>query len=355
MFLKRYFIYFLLILLVIIRYFSERPIYKNGDKVRITATVMTDPINYEKSQYLKLAGLKIYVPQFPEISYGDKVVVEGTVNNDVLEKPVVVNITQTTQITSRVRNKIINFYQQTLPDPYSGLIAGITLGSKGTLTNDFWEKVKKVGVAHVVVASGTNITFVTSFLIVFLSSFMPRRRMIPLVIFGIILYLFISGFDAPLIRAAIMASVTFMAQETGRVVSSWRALTLSALIMLLIKPEWVNDLGFLLSFVATASLILFERRIRESLKYIPEFLKESLSTSLAAQIGVTPILFVTFGSFNILSPLVNVLVLWTIPLIMILGAVGGIIGIFIPLLGKLVLYIGFPIYWWFAYVVNLFS
>ena len=46
--------------------------------------------------------------------------------------------------------------------------------------------------------------------------------------------------------------------------------------------------------------------------------------SLAAQIGMIPILFVTFGQFNIWSPVVSVLTLWTIPYIMILGSGGGI-------------------------------
>jgi hypothetical protein len=69
--------------------------------------------------------------------------------------------------------------------------------------------------------------------------------------------------------------------------------------------------------------MLFEKRLRKALKFTPEVLKEGLSTSFAAQIGVAPILFVTFGQFNILFPLINALVLWTIPYIMILGSVGG--------------------------------
>jgi len=124
--------------------------------------------------------------------------------------------------------------------------------------------------------------------------------------------------------------------------------------MLLIKPIWITDLGFILSFVATASLMLFQKRINSLLKFVPNILREGLSTSLAAQIGVAPIIYATFGQFNIFSPLINALVLWTIPYIMILGAIGGIVGLVIPILGKVILLIAFPLVWWFVGIVNLF-
>ena len=219
----------------------------------------------------------------------------------------------------------------------------------------FYNQTKLVGVAHVVVASGTNVTFVVSFLMGVLTLVLPRRKAIAFVIVGIILYLFISGFDAPLIRAAIMASVLFLSQEIGRLVSTWRVLIITAGAMLIYNPDWLVDIGFILSFVSTMSLMLFERRIRTFLHKVPEILKEGLSTSLAAQIGVAPILFVTFGQFNIWSPLVNALVLWTVPPLMILGAVGGVAGLIWPFLGRLVLFLSYPLLWWFVQIVSLFG
>jgi competence protein ComEC len=125
--------------------------------------------------------------------------------------------------------------------------------------------------------------------------------------------------------------------------------------MLIYNPDWLIDIGFILSFVSTASLMLFEKRIRIWLSKVPEVLKEGLSTSLAAQIGVAPILFVTFGQFNILSPVVNALVLWTIPPLMILGAVGGLFGLIFPFLGKMILWASFPLLWWFVHIVTFFN
>jgi competence protein ComEC len=344
-----------LILLIIFRYFTTRPVYKNGQTVRITSSVLSDPINYSTSQYLRLAGLKIYLPLVPEISYGDKITVEGIVNDGKLESPKLIKVGEQKTFLSGVRNSVISFYQKILPEPESGLLAGIVIGAKGALSSDFYNQTKIVGVAHVVVASGTNVTFVVSFLMGVATLILPRRKAIFFVIVGIILYLFISGFDAPLIRAAIMASILFLSQETGRLVNAWRVLILTASLMLIYNPDWLVDIGFILSFVSTMSLMLFEKRIRTWLSKFPEVLKEDLSTSLAAQIGVAPILFVTFGQFNILSPLVNALVLWTVPPLMILGAVGGLFGLIFPFLGKMVLWASFPLLWWFVHIVTLFN
>lgn len=352
---KTWLVYISLIFLIIFRFFSTRPLYQNGDKVRITSTVLSDPIRYDTSQYLRISGLKVYLPLIPEISYGDKIIVEGSVVNGKLQNLRLQELQTGEREIFKIRKRIISFYQNTLPDPYSGLLAGIVLGNKGSLTNDFWEKVKLTGVAHVVVASGTNVTFVISFLVIFLANFVSRRKMISIVILSIILYIFVSGLQAPLIRAAIMGSLVFFAQDRGRVVNSLQILVYTSIVMLIVKPDWLTDIGFILSVVATASLLIFEKPIRERLVKIPKFFKEGLSTSLSAQIGVAPILFVTFGQFNILSPIINALVLWTIPYIMILGAVGGMVGILVPFVGKVILYLSYPLLWWFTIIVTLFN
>jgi competence protein ComEC len=235
------------------------------------------------------------------------------------------------------------------------LIAGIALGAKTSLSQELWEKLRSTGTAHVVVASGFNVSLVTSFLIGFLLIFLKRRKAVTIAIAGIWVYTLVSGFDAPIVRAAVMGTIAFTAQEFGRLYSAWNALVISGLIMLIAVPDWVGDLGFILSFVATASLLLFYKRVDKVFAFLPKILREGLTTSTAAQIGVGPILFVTFGSFNMLSPLINGIVLWTIPYITILGMMGGVIGLFVPILGKAILLMSLPLTTWFLSIVNLFS
>jgi competence protein ComEC len=123
----------------------------------------------------------------------------------------------------------------------------------------------------------------------------------------------------------------------------------------LIQPDWILDIGFILSFISLASIMLFEKRIEKFLKFIPKILGEGFSVALAAQIGMTPILFVTFGNINIWSPVVSVLTLWIVPYVMILGTVGGIVGLIIPFLGKIILWLSYPMLWWFTKIVTIFN
>jgi ComEC/Rec2-related protein len=351
----KYLIFILLLFLVIIRHFTTRPVYKNGDAIRIRTTVYSDPVNYSTSQYLKIGRLKIYLPKFPEISYGDQVVVEGTVNGGKLDKAKLVSLEKNRALLGPFRNGIIAFYQSVLPQPMAGLTAGIVLGSKGALSTDFWNSVKNAGVAHVVVASGTNVTFVVSFLFSAIALLLPRRKAIPIVILGVVLYLFISGFEAPLIRAAIMAVLVFTAQEAGRLTTPFWVLLLTGGIMLVIRPDWIGDIGFILSFVSTGSIMLFQRKLNHWFRKVPALLSRDLTTTTAAQIGIAPILFVTFGQFNIWSVIANCLILWTIPYVMILGSLGGAVGLVFPAIGKIILWLSYPLTWWFCQVVRIFG
>jgi len=348
-------VWIFLIGLIIFRFFSTLPKYKDGQKVRITQKVTSEPVRYSFYQSFNLSGLTVYIPKFPEVTYGDSVVVEGTVEGRKLSNAKLIEVSEGRGPLVRVRKRLIDFYQSALPQPYSGLIAGVVLGSKAGLSEDFWDDLKVTGTAHVVVASGMNVTLVTGFLVGMVTIFLPRRKAIPLAIAGIWVYSLISGFDAPIVRAAVMGSVAFLAQWAGRVVTAWKALFLSAACMLIAWPQWLTDLGFILSFVATTCLLLFEARVRKVFSFLPNIIREGFSTSLAAQIGVAPIIFVTFGQFNLLSPLINALILWTIAPITILAGLSGILGLVIPLAGKLILYLSYPLTFWFVKVVTLFS
>jgi competence protein ComEC len=362
-------IIFSLLIVRIFYYYQTIPSYGEGTKIRITGRVRSEPIRYSNSQSLKLQGFNFYLPLYPEIYYGDDVVVEGLVESagteslwtgrNGLKDAKLIEVKDSKNILHTLRKMLIAFYLKSLPQPHSSLVAGVTIGSKASIPLEFWEALKSTGTAHVVVASGMNVTLVSSFLISFLALLLPRRKAIPLALVGVWSYALLSGFDAPIIRAAIMGSLVFTAQELGRLALTLRILFLTAFSMLFLKPDWIADIGFQLSFAATLSLILFESKVyRFVLKLIsqfPDFLRKDLSTSLAAQVGVAPILFFSFGQINILSPLVNALVLWTIVPVTMIGMAGGLIGIIFEPIGTFLLWLTYPLTSWFILITELMS
>jgi len=352
---KQFFLYFFLICLIFFRYFSEIPKYKNGQRIRIRAKVLQEPSRFSNSQKFLLENLKIYLPKYPEVNYGDRVVVEGIVDGDKLSDVVLIDFKENTNFLYKFRRKLLTFYKESLPEPHFSLVSGIVLGYKSNVSENFQSILRKTGTMHVVVASGMNVTFVAGFLFSFLLLFLPRKKAIPFVFAGIWLYGIISGLEAPIVRSCLMATITLGAQGTGRLNSAFSALILSALVMLVINPFWVKDLGFILSFVATASLIIFGKKVESFLKWFPKVLRQDFATTLAAQIGVIPILFVTFGEFNLLSPIINLFVLWTIPFIMIIGSVAGLVGFILPFFGRMILYLCYPLTYYFVNILELLS
>ncbi len=346
----RFWILLLIILgLRVFIYYETVPDYPDGTLIRIKTNVRSEPLRFENSQYLKIKGFKVYLPKYPEIGYGDNVVVEGVVYENSLKKAKIIDLSDSGNILFNLRERLLRFYQRSLPPKHSGLVAGMVLGSKSGIDTIFWEKLKNSGTVHVVVASGMNVSLVAKFLISIWVIFLPRRKAIPFAFIGIWIYAFLSGLDAPIVRAGIMGSLTFIAQELGKMYYAGRALIFTSVLMVFIKPEWISDLGFILSFVATASILLLDEPLRNMFKKVPDILKGDLSSSLSAQIGVAPILYASFGQFNILSPLYNLLVLWTVPIVTVVGMVAGIVSlIFVPL-GQYLLYLVYPFTSWFIF------
>ncbi|OGM15213.1 hypothetical protein A2985_03515 [Candidatus Woesebacteria bacterium RIFCSPLOWO2_01_FULL_43_11] len=351
----KYLLWIFLIFLLSLRLITFNHPFLEGQKIRIGDTVSGEPIKYSYYQSISLAGLKIYLPIFPEISYGDFLIVEGFVNGRDLKDPVLIEHRKARGFLYKLREELLDNIKRALPEPHSSLLAGVTLGIKSGMRPDFWDALKKTGTLHVVVASGMNVTLVAGFLLSSLTLVLTRKRAIPLAIAGIWFYALLSGFDAPVIRAAIMGSMAFVAQKVGRISFAWRGLILSALVMLIVNPSWVKDIGFILSFLATASILTFEPKLEKTFSFLPKIIKENFAISLAAQVGVAPVIFVSFGQFNLLSPLINTLIAPVIAPMTIITGIGSLIGLLVPEVGKLLLLLAYPLTSYFIEVVNLFG
>jgi len=351
----KYFFWPLLFILFFLRYLAAVPKYQDGDRIRIRSHVTEEPSRGDNYQSITLKGVKIYLDPYPEISYGDRLVVEGIVDGRKLKDPTLLGLKKSEGSFYSLREKMLLNINSTLPYPHSALVSGVVLGSKKSIFEDFWQDLKVTGTAHVVVASGMNVSLVGGFVLNSLILLTKRKKAALASIAVIWLYVLFCGLEAPLVRAGIMGSVAFIAQGLGKIYFAKRALFLSAFTMLIINPLWFWDLGFILSFMATLSLILFETKINRLIYFLPKFFRQDFSTSLAAQIGVAPILFISFGNFNPVSPLINALILWTIAPITILGMISSLLGIISANLSLPILYLTYPLSSWFLLIINFFS
>jgi competence protein ComEC len=218
------------------------------------------------------------------------------------------------------RKKIEAVYNQVLPEPEASLLAGIVLGVRRSLPKKFWQALQETGTLHIVVASGYNVTVVIGTVIFLLAGWVKRRAAVVLGIMAVVIYTLMAGGGPAIVRAAIMGSLAYFGQVLGRKADGARLLIVAAGLMLLIKPELVWDIGFQLSVMATGGLLLIGNELGRVFYRFGEIGK-IMSETLAAQIGVWPILVINFGQMSVFAVLVNSLILWLVPIIMGMGVV----------------------------------
>ena len=205
-----------------------------------------------------------------------------------------------------------------LPQPAAALAAGLTVGAKQSLGDDWSERFSRTGLSHIIVLSGYNLTLIGNWLIsVF--GFFPAAL-------GVVFFALLADASAATARAAIMALIVLTARLTGRLYQAGPALGLAATAMVLWNP-WllVFDLGFQLSVLATAGLIYLAPAIEKKLAgrwlWLPTRwgVRDIFITTIATQLAVFPLLLYQTNQISLAAIITNVLILPTIPLAMVLG------------------------------------
>jgi len=323
-----------------------------GD-AKFTATLLEESKVYDNWQYFDIEGYNIKAPSELKISYGDKLQIAGEVKKGRLTDPEVkvVGGSKLHKILFLIRSNLKSRIFEYLSEPQASLLAGVTLGAKEDLPKDFYESLRKTGTVHVVVVSGYNISVVAG-LMIGLSRFIRRQLAIVLALLAITFYTLLVGADPPAVRAAVMGSLAFTAVFLGRQRFSLYSLLLAAAIMTFVRPLVLADIGFQLSFLATAGIILFRERILNSLKFLPKAFNDDLSTTLAAQSLVVPVIFYHFGSVSAISPVANAIVLWTIPLATIAGFIFLAASYVIPFVATIISWVIWAILTFFVILVE---
>jgi len=237
-----------------------------------------------------------------------------------------------------------------IPDPAAALGGGLLLGIKQALGEELENAFRRTGIIHIVVLSGYNVMLVVIFVMFVLGYFLPKK---PRIIFGIVAiatFALLVGLSATVLRASIMASLLLLIQATGRTYDVLRGLLVAATIMVLINPYiLVYDVGFQLSFLATAGLILLAPHIEKVFLKVTNFLgaRSFIVATIATQIAVLPLLLYKIGEFSVVAVIVNVLVLPMVAAAMLLTFLTGLLAFISPLLASVV---AVPAYWSLQYI-----
>lgn len=344
-------------------YYQERVEYKVGDTFKKEYTFLKEPKHNGTSQYFFIGKILITLPLFPQFEYGDRVVIEGKVEETedgellIVENPTITQkeeLSPILAVSKFVRQRVSESVLAVLPAKEGGLLLGIVLGVRDRIPNDYYEELRKVGVLHIVAASGANISILAGVILPLLQRTMKRRGAIVFTASIILFYALLAGMDPPILRASVMAILTYSALIIGKKEASLIILLLSAWVMLFLWPQLVEDISFQLSFAATSGIILL-KPLLDTLFSTKLFsvVKDDISTTFAAQVTTVPILLSNFGTFPLISFPVNILILWTVPLLMALAGIGAVISLLVPVVSYPLYLLCYPFLYYFGFIVKV--
>lgn len=252
------------------------------------------------------------------------------------------------------RENLIQILDQSLPYPQNALLSGILLGTQEKLPIYLKNELKITSTIHMVVASGQNLSMLAGF-VMSMVTFLGRKKTTFLTLFVILFYCLLTGLGVPVLRAAIMAGFAYLAQILGKEKSGWWVLFLTAGLMLIYNPNWLLNISFQLSFLATFGVVVIAPILTQTLKKVPEVLKQDLATTISAQTLVLPIIAYNFNQISMAGIFANVLILWTIPLVMVSGIAVLILGSINQILGQISGIFPAVLLTYFIDIINLFA
>lgn len=329
-------------IIVITNHFPE---YETGDKIKIYGKIQL-PDNFENENGIEFDYINFLAKDdIHSMMYYAKI--------ELLDRP---KFNLNRNIFS-IKNSFLEKAQKIMPSPESELLGGILLGTKRSLGEDLEEKFRIVGLIHIVVLSGYNITIIAEAIFRSLS-FLPRIASASLGIISIIIFSIMVGSGATVIRSTIMTILALVARLSNQNYNVNRALFFAGSLMILHNPQiLLHDPSFQLSFMATIGLINISDFTKKFLKFLPEKfeIREITSATLSTQIAVLPLLTKMTGEISVVAPIVNIITLQVIPITMLLGFIAGIAAFINETLGLVLGFVPFLFLNYILKIVDLFS
>ena len=224
------------------------------------------------------------------------------------------------------------------------VVAAMALGDKSALSQDLREVYSVTGASHVLALSGLHLGIIY----MLLTFLFGGKKLFTFSLFhlftltSIWAFVFLVGMPVSVVRSAMMLTAYALLSLGHRDRMSVNTLAFTALLVLLVSPLSLYDIGFQMSYLAVFSILLLVP-LSERL-FPPNYLMEHrivkwlwgiMSVSCAAQIGVAPLIAYYFGRFSTLFLLTNLIVIPGVTLILYLSMIVFVM----PSLAYLLLYI----------------
>ncbi len=229
-----------------------------------------------------------------------------------------------------LRNLLIDSFGIHEYDPVTlNVIKALLLGQRQDMDAETIANYSNTGVIHILAISGLHIAvlfYILTILLKPLNRFNRKGKLLQLLLVLAFLWLFafISGLSASVVRSVVMFSFVSIGLFFNRNANIYNSIAVSMLFLLLVKPMFLFDVGFQLSYAAVFAIVWLQplyKKIKVSRYKLINYIADTALISLVAQIGVLPLSLYYFNQFPLLFLLANVVVVPLSTLILIVGII----------------------------------
>lgn len=178
------------------------------------------------------------------------------------------------------------------------LADALLLGIRNDLDMTVTAWFRDAGCAHILALSGQHLSILCSLVSIFIAKMLKKPKLASWVSFIFaVLFVAMAGFSPSLLRALLMFGIGMAATAMDRPQQPIAILSLAFLLALLLQPTESKSLGFMLSYLAMAGLIVFSEPIEIFLSNfpLPDVVSKVLAASLSALCATSLVSMLTFG------------------------------------------------------------
>ncbi len=213
----------------------------------------------------------------------------------------------------------------------AGLLKGILLGEKRGVPDDVRTAFTRAGVNHVLAVSGLHVGLIAAVVFFGLGAVgCGRTTTAWSTVCAVLLYALVTGLPPSVVRASMMCAITIWGRLGNTQGEGLNSLGLAGFLILIFRPQDLFDVGFQLSFAATAGILVLYRPIRAWLPAgraggVGQWVWTPLAVSVAAQVATLPLVLTYFGLLSVVSVIANLVVVPLMAAAVALGLIGVVI------------------------------
>jgi competence protein ComEC len=286
-----------------------------GSQILVSGTIWKNeppknPYQFDYSKYLE--NKQIYARLYTDVS---AIKIGSTVEKSIW------------YYSSKLRTTIIQNLENTnFKKEELHVAVALILGQQQDISPEIMKDYQYAGAIHVLSVSGLHIGFIVLFVGFLLKPF-PNTKLGSFIKLLIILALLssfgiIAGLAPSVLRSVTMFSFVAIGIYLRKTTNIFHTLLVSMLLILLVTPSFLFDVGFQLSYIALFFIIWLQPLLNQlwtPKNKVAYYFWEILTVSLAAQIGTLPLSIYYFHQFPGLFFVTNLGVIPFLSVIMIIG------------------------------------